>query len=158
MTRTDQLTDEQKLLRGVIRTLVAVAFVVIGGAWILHDSYAALSAAIGVSFVALMFVGSAAILARVARSQSPFLTGSGGVMALVVAAMIRLPVYLLALWGLSRVGWIHPRSLAVAVVIGIVVTLVYELRLVSALPRLFWIDTSAARPTVPATDSRSEPL
>lgn len=158
MTAKRQLTDEQKLLRGVFGALSVIAVVVVSGAWILVDFYAALSAGIGVLFVTLMFGGSAAILARVARSQSPFLTGSGGVMALAAAAMIRLPVYLLALWGLSRVGWIHPRSLALAVVIGIVVTLVYELRLVSALPRLFWIDTSVARPTVPATDSRSEPL
>lgn len=158
MTAKRQLTDEQKLLRGVFGALSVIAVVVVSGAWILVDFYAALSAGIGVLFVTLMFGGSAAILARVARSQSPFLTGSGGVMALAAAAMIRLPVYLLALWGLSRVAWIHPRSLALAVVIGIVVTLVYELRLVSALPRLFWIDTSVARPTVPATDSRSEPL
>lgn len=158
MTAKRQLTDEQKLLRGVFGALSVIAVVVVSGAWILVDFYAALSAGIGVLFVTLMFGGSAAILARVARSQSPFLTGSGGVMALAAAAMIRLPVYLLALWGLSRVGWVHPRSLALAVVIGIVVTLVYELRLVSALPRLFWIDTSVARPTVPATDSRSEPL
>lgn len=158
MTAKRQLTDEQKLLRGVFGALGVIAVVVVSGAWILVDFYAALSAGIGVLFVTLMFGGSAAILARVARSQSPFLTGSGGVMALAAAAMIRLPVYLLALWGLSRVGWVHPRSLALAVVIGIVVTLVYELRLVSALPRLFWIDTSVARPTVPATDSRSEPL
>jgi hypothetical protein len=158
MMSARQLTDEQKLLRGVSYALVVVAVVVVSGAWILQDMYAALSAAIGVLFVALMVGGSAAILARVARSQSPFLTGSGGVMALAAAAMIRLPVYLLALWGLSQVAWINPRSLAIAVVIGIVVTLVYELRLVSALPRLFWIDTSVARPTVPATDSRSEPL
>lgn len=158
MTKTRELSDEQKLLRGVVGALTVVTVVVVSGAWIIQDVFAALSAAIGVLFVALMFVGSAAILARVARSQSPFLTGSGGVMALAAAAMIRLPVYLLALWGLSRVGWVHPRSLAIAVVIGIVVTLMYELRLVSALPRLFWIDTSVARPTVPATDSRSEPL
>jgi hypothetical protein len=158
MTTTRQRTDEQKLLRGVFGALGVIMVVVVSGAWILLDLFAALSAAIGVGFVALMFGGSAAILARVARSQSPFLTGSGGVMALAAAAMIRLPVYLLALWGLSRVAWIHPRSLALAVVIGIVVTLVFELRLVSALPRLFWIDTSVARPTVPATDSRSEPL
>lgn len=158
MTTTRHLTDEQKLLRGVFSALGVIAVVVVSGAGILLDFFAALSAAIGVLFVTLMFGGSAAILARVARSQSPFLTGSGGVMALAAAAMIRLPVYLLALWGLSRVAWIHPRSLALAVVIGIVVTLVYELRLVSALPRLFWIDTSVARPTVPATDSRSEPL
>jgi hypothetical protein len=158
MMSARQLTDEQKLLRGVSYALVVVAVVVVSGAWILQDMYAALSAAIGVLFVALMVGGSAAILARVARSQSPFLTGSGGVMALAAAAMIRLPVYLLALWGLSQVAWINPRSLAIAVVIGIVVTLVYELRLVSALPRLFWIDTSVAQPTVPVTDSRSEPL
>lgn len=158
MTAKRQLTDEQKLLRGVFGALSVIAVLVVSSAWILVDFYAALSAGIGVLFVTLMFGGSAAILARVARSQSPFLTGSGGVMALAAAAMIRLPVYLLALWGLSRVAWIHPRSLALAVVIGIVVTLVYELRLVSALPRLFWIDTSVARPTVPATDSRSEPL
>lgn len=158
MTAKRQLTDEQKLLRGVFGALSVIAVVVVSGAWILVDFYAALSAGIGVLFVTLMFGGSAAILAYVAQSQSRFLTGRGGVMALAAAAMIRLPVYLLALWGLSRVAWIHPRSLALAVVIGIAVTLVYELRLVSALPRLFWIDTSVARPTVPATDSRSEPL
>jgi len=157
MTTAEQ-TDEQKLLRGVFRSLTVVAVIVISGAFFLQDFNAAASAAIGVLFVALMFGGSAAILVHVARSQSQFLTGAGGVVALAAAAIIRLPVYLLALWGLSRVAWVHPRSLAIAVVIGIVVTLVYELRLVSALPRLFWIDTSVVQPTVTATDSRSEPL
>ncbi|MEX2532709.1 MAG: hypothetical protein WD360_01950 [Nitriliruptoraceae bacterium] len=158
MTKFRELTDEQQLLRGVATTLGVVVVVVVPGAWILKDGYAALSAAIGLLFVALMSVGSAAILAHVTRSQSPFLTGSGGVMTLAAAAIIRLPVYLLALWGLSRVAWVDPRSLAIAAVIGIVVTLVYELRLASALPRLFWIDTSVAPPTVTATDARSEPL
>lgn len=158
MTPTPERSDEQTLLRGIVAALGVVAVVVVGGAWLIGDAYAALSAAIGVMFVALMFIGSAAILARVARSQSPFLTGAGVVIALAAAAIIRMLVYFLALWGLSRVAWVNPLSLAIAVVIGIVATLVYELRLVSALPRLFWIDTSVARPTVPATDSRSEPL
>lgn len=153
--------DERRLATGALRILAVLALPVVGGAYYLVGPAGALSALVGLSFVLVLFGASAALLAwvtaRASNTSSEITTGSGvGLMAL--GASIRLPLYIVALVLLERLSWIHGRSLAAATGIAVAVTLAYELRLMSTLPRLFWVDPAAGRSSAAPNDTRSETL
>lgn len=157
--------DERALALGALKILAVLAVPVVGGAYWLVGTAGAVSAAIGLSFVLVLFGASAALLAYVAgraertgSDAAPVPGSTHGVGLLVLGAMVRLPLYLVALTLLDRVSWIHGRSLAAATGIAVAVTLAYELRLMSRMPRLFWVDATAGRPSAVTTDTRSESL
>jgi hypothetical protein len=152
--------DERRLAFGALVILAALAPPVLGVAYYLVGWAGAISALIGLGFVLLLFGASAAILAWVSArpgAASDATTGNG-VGLMVLGAMIRLPLYIVALVLLERVSWIHGRSLAAATGIAVAVTLAYELRLMAKMPRLFWVEPTASRSTAAPNDTRSETL
>ncbi len=142
--------DERRLLRVAVGTLAVLAAPVALVAWLLAGPGAALSAMIGLGLVLLLFGASAAALAWVAARR-----GGAGIGILAGGALLRLPLYLIVLFALSGVSWVHGRSLAAATAIAVAVTLGTELRMLARTPRLFWVDAAAGRPTAPAFDTRS---
>jgi ATP synthase protein I len=142
--------DELALLRGALLALTVTAVPVVGLAGWLVGAEGALGALVGIGLVAVLFGGSAAVLAFVAARR-----GGAGIGLLVGGAALRLPLYLAVLSALSDVPYVHGRSLAAAAAIAIAVTLAVELRLLARLPRLFWVDAAATRPSALAHDTRS---
>lgn len=142
--------DELALLRAAVLALAVTAVPVVGIAGVLVGSEGALGALVGIGLVGVLFCGSAAVLAYVAGRQ-----GGAGIGLLAGGAALRLPLYLGVLLALGEVPWVHGRSLAAATAIAIAVTLAVELRLLARLPRLFWVDAAAARPSALAHDTRS---
>jgi len=141
---------ERRLVRAAVLTIALLALPVSAVAWALVGPSGALSALVGLGLVLVLFGGSAAALVHVASR------GRGaGIGVLVGAAALRLPLYLVVLLGLSGVPWVHGRSLAAATAVGVAVTLTAELRLLSSLPQLFWIDVAPAPRARLAHDPRS---
>jgi hypothetical protein len=130
-------TDERKLVRGAV---VAVSLLAVPAAAIAYASagwHAAASALLGLGFVLVMFGGSAMLLVRAAERRD------NGIAPMVVGVLLRLPLYLVALAGLSQLSWVHGRALALATAVAVAITLAYELRLIARSPRMFWIDPEA---------------
>ncbi len=150
----DHVPDERKLATGALSILGLLLVPAAGVAYAIAGWNGAVSAAIGLVFVAVLFGASAALTAWVA-ARDPHNAGIG---ILVLGAVVRLPLYFLALSLLSRLSWVHGRSLAAATAVAVAVTLAYELRLMARMPRLFHVDAAAARPTAVANDARSEQL
>jgi hypothetical protein len=142
--------DEHKLLRGTLIALVITAVPIVAAAGLLVGADGVLGAIVGIGLVALLFGGSTAVLAYVASRR-----GGAGIGLLVGGAALRLPLYLAVLFALRDVPYVHGRSLATATAIAIAVTLAVELRLLARLPRLFWVDAAATRPSALAHDTRS---
>jgi hypothetical protein len=149
-----EVPDERKLATGALAILGILLVPVAGVAYAFAGWNGAVSAVIGLAFVGVLFGASAALTAWVA-ARDPHNAGIG---ILVLGAVIRLPLYFLALSLLSRLSWVHGRSLAAATAVAVAVTLAYELRLMARMPRLFHVDAAAARPTAVANDARSEQL
>lgn len=144
---------ERRLARQTSSFLGVLGIVVVAVAWLVVDAPAALSAAVGVGFVGLLF-GAAAWLLVWAVDRSPGLT----VAILVGGVVTRLMLYAAALFGLSRVDWIHRPSLAMATATAVLITLTYEVRALIRAPELFWIDADAGRPQVVPHATRSPTL
>jgi hypothetical protein len=142
--------DEHRLLRGTLLALTLTAVPVVALAGLLVGADGAVGALIGIGLVALLFGGSTAVLAYVASRR-----GGAGIGLQAGGAALRLPLYLAVLAALSDVPYVHGRSLAAATAIAITVTLAVELRLLARLPRLFWVDAAATRPSALAHDTRS---
>lgn len=146
--------DERRLAVGAVRVVGLLSLPVAAGAWLVAGWQGAVSALIGLAFVLVLFGASAALLTYVAGHR----TAASGVGILAVGAVVRLPLYVVALVLLERVAWIHGRSLAAATALAIAVTLGHELDLLRRMPRLFWIDAAAATPAAVANDTRSRAL
>jgi hypothetical protein len=144
--------DEWRLLWVAVTTLLVLAGPVALVAWIMEGPGAAMSAMIGLGLVLMLFGASAAAVAWVAARR-----GGAGIGILAGGALLRLPLYLLVLFGLSGVSWIHGRSLAAATAVAVAVTLAAELRLLARSPQLFWIDAATAPSPALAHDQRSRP-
>ena len=141
---------ERRLLWTAVRTLALLAPIVAGIAWWSVGPAGAASAIIGLGFVLLLFGASAALLVYLAARDA-----GAGIGVLAGGAVLRLPLYVVILMGLSTVPWIHGRSLAAATAVAIAVTLAAELRMLANTPRLFWVDATAARPSALENDTRS---
>jgi hypothetical protein len=156
--RADQVSgaggDERRLALGAARALALLAVPVVTAGAVVAGWSGAASAAVGLGFVFVLFGASAALLAYVAATRS----SEAGVRLLILGAVVRLPLYIVALSVLERMAWVHPRSLAGATAFAIAVTLAYELHLLRRMPRLFWIDAAAGAPSAVATDTRSPAL
>ncbi|GEM_PF-1616074 len=141
---------ERHLVRGAVLTIALLALPVSAVAWALAGPSGALSALIGLGLVLVLFGASAAALVHVAVRAK-----GAGIGVLVGGAALRLPLYMVVLLALSGVPWVHGRSLAAATAVGVAVTLASELRLLSSLPQLFWIDVASAPSARLAHDPRS---
>ena len=128
----------RELARGTLRALVIVAVGITAVAAVVAGVTGAISALIGVSFVALLFGLSTVLLAWSTRR------GAGSALGVLLGAMVgRLILYAAALSALAQVDWVHRTSLALATAVAVALTLAYELRTLSRMPRLFWIDAHA---------------
>lgn len=141
---------ERRLVRGAVVAVALLAAPVSAIAWAFAGPAAALSALIGLGLVLVLFGASAVALVHVAARSK-----GAGIGVLVGGAALRLPLYLAVLFALSRVPWVHGRSLAAATAVAISVTLATELRLLSSSPQLFWIDVAPAPSARLAHDPRS---
>lgn len=135
---------ERALAAGVARVLAGVAVPVVLVAALAAGAPGALGAAVGVGFVAVLSLGSALALARVAASG-----GGLGLGPLAGSAFARLLLYAAALVALSGFEWLHRESLAIATAVAVTVTLGYELRHVAREPRLFQVETGTTRSRQP---------
>lgn len=145
--------DERRLAVGAVTVLGLLALPAMLAGYLAADWPGALSAAIGLGFVLVLFGAAAGLLAFVARRDPR--RGLRGVGVLVAGAVVRVALYAATLYGLGQLAWIHRPSLALATVAAIAVTLAYELRLMAGMPRLFWLDTDLARPVASTTRSRT---
>lgn len=153
MTRAEAAgADERRLMTGALRSqgLLAVPLVA-GAAWV-AGAPGALGAATGSALVTGVFAGSAALLWLLVRARPGV-----AVWSQVVGLAARLVAYAAVLTWLDGQVWVHPPSLAVAVGLGVAVTLAYELRLLARSPRLFWIHPQSDRPTAAASTTTRSP-
>lgn len=134
-------TAARRLLRGtsVVLALLAITLSVLFG--VIAGPAGAAGAVIGVGLVFVLFGGSALLLTTVAGRFSQFAVG-----VLAIGAFSRLALYGVVLSMLSSVPWLHRASLAIATAVAVGVTLMYELRALARLPRLFWVDADISRP------------
>ncbi len=150
----DDPGDQRRLAVGAARVLTLLAPPTVGVAAAVAGWPGAIGALVGLGFVLVLFGASALLLSWVSARA----LAASGVMILVVGSVVRLALYFVVLLGLSRVDWVHGRSLGAATALAIAVTLAYELRLLSRMQRLFWVDAGAGRPSATANDTRSQPL
>lgn len=128
--------------------VVAVPVAVVG--WLVAGLPGALSALVGVAFVAILFGGSALLLAVVLRHRPRWAAG-----VLIGGAFARMVFYAAVLLGLTQVSWVHRPSVAVATAVATAITLGYEMRALSRMPRLYHLDPDArvTQPVPSATRS-----
>ncbi len=142
-------SDERKLVTGAGAAVAAIGLPAGIIAYLAVGWSGVASAAVGLSFVWVLFGGSALLLARAARQRDD------GIATLAAGALIRLPLYLVTLSLLNQLSWVHGRSLALATAAAVAVTLAYELWLIARSPRMFWIDPEAVRPSAVSNATRS---
>lgn len=147
-----ELRSDERRLAGRILTLLGVLAAVgtAVGAFV-DGGGGALSALIGVGLTTLLFGMSVTILLWAAER------GHGAAIGVLVSgAAVRVLMYMVVLDLLSTTTWVHRQTLAIATAVSLVVTFSAELFWLARMPRLFWIDLDAARPTA-ADDSRPAP-
>ena len=153
MSARREPSDERRLWVGALRVLTLLAVPVGAGAWVAAGPAGVAGALVGLSLVALLFAGSAALLSLMADRRP-----TTAVSVMVMGVPVRLLAYVAVLSALDGQGWVHRPSLAAATGLGIAVTLGYELRLLASLPRLFWIDADTDRPRAVSNATRSQSL
>lgn len=132
---------ELQLAVGALKAIAVLAAPVILGAWLAVGTSGAIGAAVAVAVVAGMYLMSGALLSYAARF------GPGALMAAALGGFaLRLMIYALLLVLLRPVEAIHGPSLAISAAVLLVLTLVWEARIVSRTPNLYWIDAAAASP------------
>jgi hypothetical protein len=137
---------ELHLAVGALKAIAVLAAPIVAAAWFAAGSGGALGAGIAVAVVAGMYLMSGALLSYAGRF---------GPSALMAAALggfaMRLMIYALLLVLLQPVEAIHGPSLAISAAVLLVLTLIWEVRLVSRTPNLYWIDARAAAAAPPST-------
>lgn len=129
---------ELVLARGALAALAVIAVPVLAGAAASQGLAGLSGAAAGLGLVLVLF-GLAGVLHGWAARLPP----RAWVAAVAGGFVARLAIYLLALWGLAAVDRLHRPSLAVATAVGFFATLLYELRVLSRTPQLFWVEPGA---------------
>jgi hypothetical protein len=143
-------SDERRLATRTGALLLGLAVLAAATAGLAVGGGAALSALVGVGLTAVLWGVSALLLV--------WASGRGKAHALEIlvgGACVRLGFYLVILEALSGVSWVHRPSLAIATAVSLAVTLVAEMVWMSRLPRLFWVDAEASRPTAITHATRS---
>lgn len=132
---TRLVTRTWALLLGLAATAAALGAVLVG-------PDAAISAAVGIGLVAVLF-GVSALLLRHAIARD----AAGGAVGLLVGGLgARVLVYLLVLEALAGTPWLHRPSLGLATGVGAVVSLTAELLWLHRSPHLFTVDPELRRP------------
>jgi hypothetical protein len=135
---------------GALKFLAVIAVPVICIAWLVAGQDGALSAGIAIALVAGMYLMSGALLSYAAKI---------GPEALMAAALggfaLRLCIYGLLLVLLTPIERIDGPTLAVTAALLIVATLVFEARMVSRMPHLYWVDAQAAHRSSPQPTRKS---
>lgn len=140
---------ELRLALGAARLMVLLALPALGIGWLVAGPDGVLSAGIAVALVAGMYLMSGMLLSYAAK------IGPGALMAAALGGFaLRLMIYALLIVLLTPVEAIHGPTLAITAAALLVLSLIYEARLVSRTPNLYWIDAEAAR-TAPATSRRN---
>ncbi|CAN5168753.1 hypothetical protein BH20ACT9_BH20ACT9_08700 [soil metagenome] len=127
---------ELRLARSAVVFVTLLAVPVVGVAALVAGGGGALGAAIGAAVVVGMFAMSGATLSWAARLGPTALMG-----AALGGYLLRLMIYALLIVLLRPVEAIHGPSLAVSAAVLLVAALVWEVRTVSRLPGLFWVQT-----------------
>lgn len=151
--RSRDRTDEGRLISGGLGALAALAMPVVVGAALVGGRASVAGAVAGLALVGMLVGGSAGLL-RLVKGSSPITA----VTTLVLGFVGRLLAYAVVLAVLGRVGGLDPTALALTAALGVVVALTHEVRLLSRLPRLFWIDADLERPRAVSNATRSQPL
>lgn len=137
---------ELRLAGRAVLLLSLLAVPVAAVAAVVQGRDGALGAVAGLALVAVLFGVSGAAQGLASRR------GPSAVLAVAAIGLgLRLALYLAVLQLLADVAALHRPSLAIATALGFVVTLFYEMRLISRTPELFWVelgdsDRRAARP------------
>jgi ATP synthase protein I len=135
---------ELRLARSAALFLVVLGLPVIAIAGIAVGPEGAASAAIGAAVVIGMFLMAGSTMSWAARISPAALMG-----AVLGCYLVRLFIYAALIILLRDVAWIHGRALAISTAVLLVAVLVWEVRIASRNPKLFWVDASAGQPTSP---------
>lgn len=131
---------ERALGLAAAKLLGVLSVPVVGGATVVAGPGGALGAGAGLLLVLALF-GVSGVALSAFRRPAPQL-----VIAVSLAGIgVRLAAYGAALAALATVDGLHRPSLVAATAVALACTLVYELRVMSRSPQLFWVDAGAAR-------------
>lgn len=129
---------ELQLARSAVLFLLVLGGPVIAVAGLLQGSAGALSAAIGAAVVIGMFLMAGALMSWAARISPAALMG-----AVLGGYLVRLMIYAGLIVLLRPVAWLDGPSLAISTAVLLVAVLVWEVRVVSRTPNLFWVNAAA---------------
>ena len=129
---------ELQLARSAVLFLLVLGGPVIAVAALVRGVPGALSAAVGAAVVIGMFLMAGALMSWAARVSPAALMG-----AVLGGYLVRLMIYAGLIVLLRPVPWLDGPSLAIATAVLLVAVLVWEVRVVSRTPNLFWVNASA---------------
>lgn len=129
---------ERAMSIAAVKLLAVLAVPVIGVAWSATGGGGALGAAAGLLLVLVLFGLTGLVLSPV-RDAGPAV-----VVGVSLAGLgLRIVGYAAALGLLATIDGLHRPSLAAATALAFVVTLAYEIRVVSRTPGFFWVRTTS---------------
>jgi hypothetical protein len=131
---------EARLAVRALRSLALLAIPVVAAAAALQGLPGALGAAAGLALVGVLFGGGGLVQALAVRRG---VEQMGAVMLGGLGA--RLLAYVVALMALEGIAALHRPSLALATAVGLVWATIYEMRLISRTPELFWVQAVPGR-------------
>ena len=143
---------ELQLARSAVGFLLLLGGPVIAVAALLEGTPGALSAAIGAAVVIGMFLMAGALMSWAARISPAALMG-----AVLGGYLVRLMIYAGLIVLLRPVEWLSGPSLAIATAVLLVAVLVWEVRVVSRTPNLFWVNAAAGSPASAAVVQNRNP-
>ena len=131
---------ELRLARSAALFLVVLGLPVIAIAGLIEGAAGAASAAIGAAVVIGMFMMAGATMSWAARISPTALMG-----AVLGGYLVRLFIYAALIILLRDVAWISGPALAISTAVLLVAVLIWEVRIASRNPTLFWVDASAGQ-------------
>lgn len=131
---------ELRLARSAAVFVVALGIPVIAIAWLLAGKPGLYSAAIGAAVVIGMFLMAGATMSWAARIGPTALMG-----AVLGGYLVRLMIYAGLIVLLRPLQWLSGPALAISTAVLLVAVLVWEGRVVSRNPSLFWVDAAAGQ-------------
>ena len=131
---------ELRLARSAALFLVVLGLPVIAIAGLVAGAPGAASAAVGAAVVIGMFMMAGATMSWAARIGPAALMG-----AVLGGYLVRLFIYAALIILLRDVAWISGPVLAISTAVLLVAVLIWEVRIASRNPTLFWVDASAGQ-------------
>ena len=136
---------ELRLARSAAMFLVALGVPVVAIAGLAAGWPGAASAVIGTAVVIGMFLMAGALMSWAARISPAALMG-----AVLGGYLVRLMIYAGLIVLLRPVAWLSGPSLAISTAVLLVAVLAWEVRVASRNPSMFWVDSSAGKPSAAA--------